>query len=685
MINVTYTDILAEIREFFAQHLLVNSFIDGQLYDFQAKDNVYSAVVLVPTPSQIQNTQLNLALDLYFVDRINEDGSNTRDVYNDELQIVQDFIAYFSNRRDTWNLDPENINIEPFEQRFADILAGWRLSVSVLLPFYKNVCDIPLDEDAPVPPVPPTPPTPPVFKRNHADLRNLDYEHAGHTGFQKALSSDNAGNNITITHDAQGNAIINAQVPSAAVWGNISGDLENQTDLYNLLQLLQQATNTNANNITTINGKIPAQATSDNQLADKAFVNSSIATTTATFMGTVTAADDTEAAAHTALSSITGMDDNDYAFVVVPNTPQVGVDKYKRYKYNGSAWIYEYTLNNSSFTANQWAAINSGITDSKVSAYDGYATSKQNTLTAGDNITIIGDTISAQVGGAPICYPTTASEVGTTSMVVKSSVSDNGKMLTENGFVYNTSGNPTVSDTKVVCDLGAGFFEKKLENLTVNTEYHIKSYGQNASGLVYGSELVQRTLISPIPVEYQLVEYLESSGTQYIDTLYIPNTLTRFKAKCVFYTGLAICGCRTSNYDMPIAFFNINGSIRFDYGNLNTIISNNFPTYIFEFGFYNPKTAYWDDAHTNISSVYSHSGSSFIIFSVRNGNVVDTRCVTMDLYKFEITENNEKIRDMYPVYRIADNKPGMYDIVNNVFYTNQGTGEFVVGPDKQWE
>lgn len=151
MINATYTDILAEIRDFFNKHLLVNSFIDGQLYDFQAKENVYSAVVLVPTPSQIQNTQLNLALDLYFVDRINEDGSNTRDVYNDELQIVQDFVAYFSKRPNTWNVAPENITIEPFEQKFADILAGWRLSVQVLLPFYKNVCEIPLANEAPIP------------------------------------------------------------------------------------------------------------------------------------------------------------------------------------------------------------------------------------------------------------------------------------------------------------------------------------------------------------------------------------------------------------------------------------------------------------------------------------------------------------------------------------------------------
>lgn len=151
MVNATYTDILRDIRQFFTRHQLVNSFVDGQMYDFQAKENIYSAVVLVPTVSQVQNSQMSLSLDLYFVDRLTEDGSNTRDVYNDELQVAQDFIAYFSNRNGKWNLQPDNITIEPFEEKFDDILAGWRLSVSVLLPFYRNVCEIPLNDVVPVP------------------------------------------------------------------------------------------------------------------------------------------------------------------------------------------------------------------------------------------------------------------------------------------------------------------------------------------------------------------------------------------------------------------------------------------------------------------------------------------------------------------------------------------------------
>lgn len=131
-------------------------------------------------------------------------------------------------------------------------------------------------------------------------------------------------------------------------------------------------------NISDMEALIPNQATPQNQLADKDFVNSSISTNTADYKGLVIASDSTETAAQTALSSISGMNNNDYAFVKVSDTPQVGVDTYKRYKYDGSTWMYEYTLNNSSFTAAQWAAINAGITVQKVTDYDGHLSDTNN-------------------------------------------------------------------------------------------------------------------------------------------------------------------------------------------------------------------------------------------------------------------------------------------------------------------
>lgn len=109
---------------------------------------------------------------------------------------------------------------------------------------------------------------------------------------------------------------------------------------------------TNLNSINTINSKIPSQASSTNQLADKEFVNSSIANNAATFQGTFESVNDLPT---------TNVKNNDYAFIV--SVTSEGNPEYKRYKYNGTQWIEEFTLNNSSFTANQWAAINSGITD----------------------------------------------------------------------------------------------------------------------------------------------------------------------------------------------------------------------------------------------------------------------------------------------------------------------------------
>jgi len=139
-----------------------------------------------------------------------------------------------------------------------------------------------------------------------------------------------------------------------------------------------------SNNITAISGKIPTQATSVNQLADKAFVNSSISTATATFRGTFSAISDLPT---------TGVDDNDYAFVV--STDIAGNTVYNRYKYASDTWTFEYALNNSSFTAAQWTAIQSGITAESVAKLNGI-TAETWTFTLADNTTV---TKTVMVGG----------------------------------------------------------------------------------------------------------------------------------------------------------------------------------------------------------------------------------------------------------------------------------------------
>jgi len=52
-------------------------------------------------------------------------------------------------------------------------------------------------------------------------------------------------------------------------------------------------------------------------------------------------------------------------------------------------------------------------------------------------------------------------------------------------------------------------------------------------------------------------------------------------------------------------------------------------------------------------------------------------CKRARTFRSYMQKGNNLIRDFYPALRISDSKPGLYDLVNNQFYTNAGTGEFL--------
>ena len=53
-----------------------------------------------------------------------------------------------------------------------------------------------------------------------------------------------------------------------------------------------------------------------------------------------------------------------------------------------------------------------------------------------------------------------------------------------------------------------------------------------------------------------------------------------------------------------------------------------------------------------------------------------TKC---KLYSMKLYEDSIIVRDFIPCYRKSDGEIGLYDLVNNVFYTNKGTGTFLKG------
>lgn len=133
---------------------------------------------------------------------------------------------------------------------------------------------------------------------------------------------------------------------------------------------------------TSIDTKIPAQASSSNQLADKAFVNSSVQTATANFRGNWATWNDVPDQSEYYPVDYAGSRTptvNDYMVVQDASgyTGSQTLEGTWRFKYSGEwsidnlgGWLPEYQVNETPMTAAQLAALNSNITAAKVAYYD---------------------------------------------------------------------------------------------------------------------------------------------------------------------------------------------------------------------------------------------------------------------------------------------------------------------------
>ena len=165
-----------------------------------------------------------------------------------------------------------------------------------------------------------------------------------------------------------------------------------------------------------IESKVPAAATADNQLADKAFVNSSINAVAAYYITSTPEGDsfatkaDLVAGPYYFQGATRVPTINDYALVKADETHDGAT---ARYMYDGKQWAYQYTLNDTPFTQAQVDAINSGITAGLVSKYN----------TTSDTV----DALDSEVGTLNTEMTAVQSELATRMASDVSNITDAGK------------------------------------------------------------------------------------------------------------------------------------------------------------------------------------------------------------------------------------------------------------------
>lgn len=107
---------------------------------------------------------------------------------------------------------------------------------------------------------------------------------------------------------------------------------------------------------------MPAEASEDNKVADKAYVDERIRVAGPRYRGTNTTAVYLNTFKRWANSLEHDLND----FVFWQRQDESGNIYLEKYVFNGEDWIYEYKIIGTQFTPEQWAAINSGISQSKI-------------------------------------------------------------------------------------------------------------------------------------------------------------------------------------------------------------------------------------------------------------------------------------------------------------------------------
>jgi hypothetical protein len=301
-----------------------------------------------------------------------------------------------------------------------------------------------------------------------------------------------------------------------------------------------------------VNGKlaliralIPSQATSSNQLADKAFVNSSIATATATFRGTYNVVSDLSlshdathvqigAAIATKMSALSiPADNNDYMFIQIPTSDETPteINSIERYKFDGTTWSFEYQLNNSGFTSAQWATINSGITSGDVAKLSALPTNDQlNALLGGKQDVLTFDNVPTQNSNNPVksggvynAIKQNTDEIDAIKTKIPSSASSQNKLATE-GFVntaITTNSATYLGSYNVVTDLGLTVSATRQQIITALTA-EIISQGYTPENNDYA--FVQIPTSDETPTEIGATERYKYNGTAWLFEYEINNS-----------------------------------------------------------------------------------------------------------------------------------------------------------------
>ena len=185
-----------------------------------------------------------------------------------------------------------------------------------------------------------------------------------------------------------------------------------------------------------------------------------------------------------------------------------------------------------------------------------------------------------------------------------------------------------------------------------------------------------------LPEGYTQLEYIESTGTQYIDTEFKPNQNTRVVADVLFKTvsgsSNSLFSARAAGQDREFSFNTLGDYYRTVYG---TSLTNYDTSVSFTDRFIvdkNKNVLTLNGANT-VTETYQEFSCpvTLYLFAQNNNGTVQFYSIAR-LYSCQIYDNGTLVRDFVPC-KNSSGVAGLYDMVEGKFYGNAGTGSFIAG------
>lgn len=142
----SYMIMLNFFRSIGESHPQINSYQFGDIpqitNDILNNDEPdYTRFYVNPGNTILNNNEVQYQFNLYVLDKLNVDLSNRRDVMSDTLEIMKDIFVM------TYRSEYEALftpTIEPLIDNFDGVLAGWKMTITISIPFNYNRCVIPV-------------------------------------------------------------------------------------------------------------------------------------------------------------------------------------------------------------------------------------------------------------------------------------------------------------------------------------------------------------------------------------------------------------------------------------------------------------------------------------------------------------------------------------------------------------